>query len=63
METGTPWSGGRARPRLSPAVARRASASADSRATVTQALTAGFTESSRARTACMTSSGDTARAR
>ena len=63
MDTGTPCSGGSARRRPRAAVAWRASARADSRATVTQALSAGFTESSRASTACMTSSGETLRAR
>ena len=63
MPTGTPKSGGSAAPRRSDAVARRASRNAASRASVTIAFTAGFTASIRARTACMTSSGETLRAR
>ena len=43
IATGTPNSGGSGVPRLSAAVARRASQSADSRASVTIAFTSGFT--------------------
>ena len=63
IDTGTPCSGGSAPRRRSAAVARRASARADSRATVTHAFSAGLTESTRASTASMTSSGETLRAR
>src|SRR5262245_16003836 len=64
IETGTPCSRGSVVAfRPSSLVARRAPASADSRATVTYALTAGLTASMRARTASITSSGDSLRAR
>ena len=63
MPTGTPKSGGNAARRWSAAVARRASRSAESRTSVTIAFTWGFTASIRARTACMTSSGDALRPR
>ena len=63
MPTGTPKSGGSVDPRRSEVVARRASCSAASRVSVTMAFTAGFTASIRARTACMTSSGEIFRAR
>src|SRR6266481_4849174 len=63
IDTGTPWSGGSGLPlRPSACVARRAAVIADSRATVTYAFTTGFTASRRARTACITSSGETFRA-
>ncbi len=59
MVTGTPWSGPSARPFfLRAAVAALASLRADSRVSVTMALTCGFTASTRARTACTTSSGE-----
>jgi hypothetical protein len=63
IPTGTPKSGGSVLPRRSPAVACRASRSTASRASVTNAFTWGFTASMRASTACMTSSGETLRAR
>ena len=63
MPTGTPKSAGSGAPRLSAAVARRASHSADSRARVTTALTDGFTASMRASTASITSSGEALRLR
>src|SRR5262245_710551 len=62
METGTPCRGpSRALRRVTVALALRASASADSAATVQYALTFGFTRSIWASTACVTSSGDTLR--
>src|SRR5262245_4502804 len=62
METGTPCNApGRALRRVTVAVALRASASADSAATVQYALTFGFTRSIWASTACVTSSGETLR--
>src|SRR5438094_731802 len=64
IDTGTPKSGGSVTAfRPSMRVARRAAASADSRAKVTYAFTVGFTTSMRAKTACMTSSGEALRAR
>ena len=62
--TGTPWSGPSLAPFfLSAAVAALASLSADSRASVTMALSLGLTASTRASTACITSSGEAFRAR
>jgi hypothetical protein len=63
MPTGTPNRGGSGRPRRSVAVARRASRSAASRTSVTIAFTVGFTASIRAKTACITSSGEVLRFR
>ena len=63
MATGTPNRGGRSAPRRKASVARRARRNASSRTRVTIAFTSAFTASIRARTACMTSSGETRRAR
>src|SRR5207247_10328434 len=58
IETGTPWSGPSLAPRLSAPVARFASASACSAATVQYALRLGFTFSIRARAGRVTSRGE-----
>ena len=63
IPTGMPNSGGSVALRLRAAVARRASHSAASRASVTIAFTLGLTASIRASSACMTSSGDARRVR
>ena len=59
MVTGTPWSAPIFLPfLLRAAVATLASRSADSRASVTMALSFGLTASTRASTACITSRGE-----
>ena len=59
MVNGMPWSGPRARPRITASSASRAASSACSAVSVQTALSVGFRRSMRARTARVSSTGET----